>query len=63
MLCLKVLSFIGFNPYLKSFKALDKYASWLKVQMTDIVTNSNNMFMEDDISKVTGKVPSRGVAV
>ena len=44
-------------------ESLDKYINQLKDQFTDIVTNSNNEFMEDDLTKVKDKVPSICVAV
>ena len=48
----KMTSFIDFGPYFKSFLSLEKYVEQEKGQLTNIVKNSNHIFMEQNLYMV-----------
>ena len=45
----KVTRFVYFWPYLKSFSTLKRYVRKLEEQLTDIVKDPNNKFIEQKI--------------
>ena len=54
-----ITCFVDFRPCFKSFASLDNYIIQPNDLLTNMVTNSENNFMEDDMSKQQMKYNSK----